>query len=588
MIFLSSDTANKKEPSQASKKLSALWADKRSFKKRFLMSVSAVFATCFTFIFFGPFELVAFAGSSLAYSYKDVGWLLILTALGVTAVFSPLIALLKGKIFNYIVCFICATTFAGYVQSVAFNGSLGTLTGDAITWGNFKWDMFWNIIVWLAIYIAFYFVMYISRKVWTKVIYCCAGLLVLIQFIPTLGILFGLFDLGTSMVDCRLTTSGMYEYSAHENVMVFVLDRLDYKYIKQVMNKDPQFFERLDGFTGYNNAISATARTRPALNQLMTGCEDLAYTAPIDEFYKDSWTQDGKDILRDLHTENYTTEFYTDINALFSDPEYVKKYVSNSNVGAKEIKNVPMLSKLLELSAYRYAPICIKPFYWADTNYFNQNVLISDVAATYVYDDAAYADGFKTAVSDREKNNFKLYHFDGPHAPYTLNSDGTRSETNTSVEEQLMGCMNILYNAFDRMKELGIYDDTAIIITGDHGAHQGDTEPVKAGTLTGIFYKPPKSSGTKLKWSSAQVSTLNIPATILKCAGADYSQYGKALDEIGEDEEIVRKYYKSVTKSGSSNEIKYYVYEVIGDASKMENWHLIGTEEISDNDNKFY
>ena len=585
---MNGEATNKGEKSQASKKLSALWADKRPFKKRFLMSMAATFAFCFTFIFFGPFEMAAFGSDSLVYNHKDVFWLLFLTTLIVTAVFGSLIALLKGKIYNYIVCFVCATTFAGYIQGIALNGSLGTLTGDAITWSEMRFELYLSIAVWLIIYIAFYLVMYLSRKVWTNVIYWCAGLLVLIQFIPTVGIFLGLFDLGdASMENCRLTTKGMYEYSSNDNVFVFVLDRLDYKYIERVQKQSPEFFDRLDGFTGYNNAISAFGRTRPALNHLMTGCEDLAYKVPTDEFYSASWKENGKDILGDLHSANYTTEFYTDVSDLCSDPEYVEKYIGNTFIGTKKLNKMTTLSKLMEFSAYKYAPTFIKPFYWTDTNYYNRDVLVSDDTRTYVFDDAAYADGFKAANSQRKENNFKLYHFDGPHAPYTLKVDGTRSDTETSVEEQLMGCMNILYNAFDRMKELGIYDDATIIITGDHGMHQGDTKPVLAGTRTGIFYKPAKSSGTKLVWSSAQVCTDNIAPTILKAAGADYSLYGRALDDIGENEEVVRYYYKSATSKGSSNEITLYTYRVVGDASRIENWELISTEDISGSD-KFY
>lgn len=584
------EASKKSEQSQILKKLSALCADKRSYYKRLLMSAASVFAFCFTFIFFGPFELVAFGRESLVYGYKDIFWILALATLITTAALSPLIALLKGRIYNYIVCFISATTLAGYIQSLLLNGSLGTLTGDAIDWTNMRSELVLSLVVWLLIYIAFYFVMYLSRDIWKKVIYSCAGLLVLIQFVPTVGIFLGVFDLGgVDMNGCTLTTKGMYEYSTNDNVLVFVLDRLDYDYIEEVKKEDPDFFNKLDGFIEYDNAISAFARTKPALNHLMTGCEDLAYNVPTEQFFKDSWTQNGKDILRDLDSENYTSEFYTDITAVFSDGDYVEKYVANSNVGSKKMQKLNTLKKLLELSAYRYAPTCIKPFYWADTNYFNRDVLVSDDSRTYIFDDASYADGFKTAVSTRKENNFKLYHFDGPHAPYTLNSDGTRNDGETSRVEQLMGCMNILYNAFDRMKELGIYDDATIIITGDHGMHQGDTQPVLEPTLTGIFYKPANSSGDGIvKVSHAQVSTANIPATILKAAGADYSLYGKALDDIGEDETVTRYYYKSACESGSSNEIKVYVYEVIGDANDFNSWHLIRTDDITDDKNKFH
>ncbi len=587
---ISHNETQKKESTKTSKKLSALWADKRSFKKRFLMSLAAVFAACFTFIFFGPLELVAFSGESLVFGYKDVVWLLLTTMLVVTAVLSLLISLLKGKVFNYVVGFVCASTIGGYVQSLFLNGSLGTLTGDAVPWTEMRSDLALSICIWLVIYIAVYLLMYLNRKTWTNFVYYVSALLVLVQFIPMVGILGGAYDTGSSaeMEDCELTTSGMYEYSLNKNVFVFVLDRLDFNYIEQVLKEDPKFFDRLDGFTGYDNAISAFARTKPALNQMLTGCEDLAYKVPTDEFFKESWHQDGKDLLRDISNEKFTTEFYTDVYSLFSDPDYVSQYVLNSNSGPKQVDKKTLLGKLMELSAYRYLPVNFKPFYWSDTNYFNQDVLVSEDAKTYVFADHEYADGFKTAVSDRKQNSFKFYHFNGPHAPYTLDKEGKLSKTETSAKEQLMGCMNILYDAFDRMKELCIYDDATIIITGDHGMHQGDTKPVLAATRTGLFYKRSNSSGKKFHWSSAQVCTDNIPATIIKSVGGDYSLYGQPLDEIGEFEEITRYYYKSASSSGSYDEAKFFVYEITGDAADFDNWKLIRTEDITEDENKFY
>ena len=567
-------------------KLNALWADKRSFKKRLLLAGSAMLAFCFSFIFFGPLELVAFSSDSLLYSYRDVIWLLFTAFLLIWGVSSVLISLLRGKIFNYVICSIFAITFCGYLQSMFLNGSLGILTGDPISWHNMKPELFKNIFIWLALLLIFFLVMYAHRKFWSKMVTYVSLLVVVMQLVPFIGILGGAYDSESSdLGDCRLTTNGMYEYSSKDNVFVFVLDRLDFDYVEDVLKKDPDFFNRLDGFTGYDNAMSAFARTKPALNHLLTGCEELAYHVPEAEFYKNSWFEDGKDILRDLSKQNYTIELYTEASSLFADENYMKKYVSNASSGYGDIIPKNAFGKLMNLSAYRYSPVFLKPFFWQDTNFYNQDVLEEDAAIAYSFDDVKHGKAFSNGNADRKEKAFKLYHLNGPHAPYTIDKNGNPSENSTSAGEQLMGCMEYLYTAFDKMKELGIYDDASIIITADHGAHKGDTEPILKETRIGLFFKPSGSSGTELKWSSAPVCTDNIPATILKCAGADYSLYGRAIDDIGENEVIPRVYYKSVTKSGSYNEIGLYTYIVTGDASNLDNWEMTKYEDIT---HKFY
>lgn len=546
-------------------------------------------AACFMFIFFGPLELIAFSGDSFIYSYRDVLWVLLCGFLIIWAVGTLLISLLRGKIFNYVVCSVFSFAVCGYIQGNFMNGSLGTLTGDAITWNIMKSELWLGILVWLGLLLVFYLLMYLSRKYWTNVVTYVSLLLVVMQIVPLVMILCGAYDTsGSGLGNNRLTTEGMYEYSESENVFVFVLDRMDFNYIEDAIKEEPEFFDKLDGFIGYDNAISAFARTKPALNQLLTGSEKTAYKVPTDDFYRESWFEDGKNILGDISAQGYTMEFYTDAGSLFSDARFMKKHARNASSGYGDVAPMTAFGKLMHLSAFRYAPIFVKPFYWQDTNYYNQGVLKPDATVTYTFDDFANTRGVNRATADRREKAFKFYHFNGPHAPYTIDKNGNPSEKETSASHQLMGCMSYLYSAFDRMKELGIYEDATIIITADHGEHQGDTRPVLAETRIGLFYKPSGSAGEKLRWSSAQVCTDNLPATIIKSVGGDYSAYGRPLDEIGEDEDITRVYYKSVTESGSSNEIGLYTYHVIGDASDFKNWTQVDYCDITDDAHKFY
>ena len=491
-----------------------------------------------------------------------------------------LISLLRGKIFNYFVSVIFAITIAGYIQSVCLNGSLGTLTGDAINWNSLGLEFAIGVIVWTLIILAVFFLMYLHREIWTKVVTYLSLLLVIMQLTPTIAILCGAYsDVPRSSGAYKFSTSGMYEYSKNENLFVFVLDRLDYDYIASVMRDDPEFFDRLDGFTGYDNATAAFSRTEPALNQLLTGCEEMAHYVSEKEFFKESWFENDRNILKDISDQGYSLEFYTEASALFSDASYFTQYIENSANGVRGVKQFTAFSKLMQLSAYRYSPIFWKPFFWADTNYYNQDVMKIGYNSPYTFDDAKYGPLFTTATADREQNSFKFYHLNGPHAPYTINADGTYNEDGTTVEEQLMGSMSYLYGAFDRMKELGIYDDATIIITADHGDPYSDFAPLQKEVRIGLFYKPSGSSGEKLKWSSAPVSTDNLPATIIKTVGGDYSNYGTPLDEVSEDDEITRYFYKCVCDDRQT-EVEICKYEIIGNAADFKNWKLIKRESI--------
>ncbi len=574
-----------KEKEIVKSRIKDIWAEKRSYKKRLIISGLVLLAACFTFVFFGPIEIVAFSGGSLVFSYRDVIWLLLIGFVLIWGALTFLTALLRGKVFNYVVCTVFAFTLSGYIQAMFLNGSIGTLTGDAINWQRLKIELYVGVLIWTVILLSCFLLMYLHKRIWANVVKYVSLVLVIIQFVPLVGILCGAYDTKDIVLgDSKLTIDGIYDYSENKNTFVFVLDRLDFDYIEEVIKKEPGFFDRLDGFTAFDNAISSTARTKPALNQILTGCEELAYEVSEKEFFKDSWFEGGKDILRDISSKDYSIEIYTDGNALFSDKTYMGKYVKNFSSGYGGLNNATAFSKLMNLSSFRYAPIFLKPFFWEDTNYYNKDILNADNSAPYTFDDPLFMSGLKDGKASMKNNAFKFYHFNGPHAPYNMDKNGNHSSNSTSAADQLMGCMKHLYDGFAKMKDLGIYDDATIIITADHGSAEHDDRPLVKATRIGLFYKPAGSSGEKLKWSSAPVCTDNIPATILKSVGADYSLYGRALDDIEENEDIIRVYYKSVTqKGGSSNEIKVHKYEVKGDASKFENWVEVEQKEIEHN-----
>ena len=122
-------------------KFKALFSDKRSYLRRLAIAAPVWLAVCFTFLFFGPFELVAYSGKSLFYSYKDVGPILAVAAAAVFAVSAPLIPLIRGKIFNYTVTVILSATVCAYLQAMFFNGELGALTGDPVDWLQYRTEL---------------------------------------------------------------------------------------------------------------------------------------------------------------------------------------------------------------------------------------------------------------------------------------------------------------------------------------------------------------------------------------------------------------------------------------------------------------
>lgn len=63
----------------------------------------------------------------------------------------------------------------------------------------------------------------------------------------------------------------MFELSKDENTIVIVLDTLDGAFMHQVLVDNPDFIDRLDGFTNYGNTLASGARTTVAMPLILTG-----------------------------------------------------------------------------------------------------------------------------------------------------------------------------------------------------------------------------------------------------------------------------------------------------------------------------
>ena len=503
------------EKSGSLNKFQSLWKDDRTYLKRLLLALPVVLGAAYTFIFFGPLELAASSSDSLSFTYGDIAGIMALAALGFVLILCPLLALLRGRIFNYTLSVLFFLLLAGYCQGMFFNKwtSLGILNGDAIVWSNYLTPAILNLCLWLLILLGTFLVLYFSRKVWKFMLIGVSCALILMQAVPTVAILCGAYDDGdTREYDSHyLSDAGINEYGTEKNVFVYILDRLDYNYIEDVLEEDPHFFDEMDGFTSYTNAVSTHARTTPALSVILSGDEAPAYVTPPDEYFSKIWNGSSPNLFKELNSRGYTPRVYTDKHCMFRSTDDFVGIIDNDRSDRRQMNVGNVLKKMSVLSAYRYAPLMAKPYFWHDTDYYNQDMYrVEEAAAEYQLNDAKYGPMLGSATLGENKNGFQFIHFLGPHPPYSLTRDGQYDPNGTDVLEQTMGSFRFLFDSFARMKELGIYDDATIIITADHGSAYSDHEPVQCATRIGLFYKPSGASGTPLVQSSAPVSVVNV------------------------------------------------------------------------------
>lgn len=578
------------------KKLRNLWQDDRRFSERLLTSGAAVLAFVFTFIMFGPFELYIANMSYLVFGIKQLLPPIIIAGIIILAVFTVLFALLRGKIFNAVVSIVIGITIAGYIQGNYINIDHGTLDGTGIVWQDFKWQMLVNLFVWAAIILVPVIFCYFSRDIWKSFVRIVSLVLVAMQVFGAVYLVIK----SACQINSNISDDGYFEcseqfkVSKNKNTIVFLLDRMDKKYMDELLKRDPELCEKLSGFTYYKNFTGSYSRTFPSVAYLLSGVK-YDYDIPSAEYMKKAMSESN--FFGALQAAGYESRLYTDTQYVTGSVESFNGTVKNAKSTEGKAKPMKILSAMLNLSAYRYSPEAMKPYFHIYTDNIAQKYIFGNKdGSIYTVDDAEFYAAFRKKGITTEDNagSFVFYHLQGAHDPFTMNEKGeavTLDYLNyeESMYKQIRGDFKMILSYIKQLKAAGVYDNTTIIITADHG-RTGTAPSLEEATgknygervLTLLIKEAGADTKQPLKTSMKQVCQANLHKTFLRSMGVNYEDDGvRAIEDIGEDEEITRYFYMSGSNSlKTSRDVNLITYEIKGDANDFSNWKRVKTEKM--------
>lgn len=562
--------------------------EKTSYIKRLPLSALFSFIFSFTILFYIPYEYLSLNQSSYNFTLQEATLPLVVLAIIVFVLMSLILPIFRGKAWKYISTVLVWFSLCGYIQSTYLNSNLGTLNGDAIVWTDMATQMVINTAIWLAVLILLIVLMNHFKQIWKYVVVFACVLVFIMQGTGLVSLIIentsSSVEEQTSTDTSYLTSNHLADFSSNKNIVVFCLDRLDYDYFNNAINNDPSIKEGLKGFTSYVDCPTTYARTIIGANYLLTNYDKTAYKEPCEDFMVSSFNQDDTHIFKDLQDANYDIDVYDSVPDLLGRGSAFSDYIRNLSSNREKLDPVKLLSNIYSATVFKYLPLIAKPFFWSYTGDLNKGIT-DDEWDEHEETLNKVIDNFNT---ESDKPLFKFIHLIGSHAPYRLMEDGTPAgdDETATVETQTIGSLHITIKALEKMKELGIFDDATIIITADHASLSTDAEPTNGDTIPfmkekriAMLYKAPNQNDD-FHESTAPVSQNNVPATIIRAAGLDYSSYGLCLDETNEANTKVRYAHKTLSEDGSSDEKEILTYEITGNSADFNNWKIIDTQPI--------
>lgn len=499
--------------------------------RRFLCMLAPLFALSFTVVFFGPTDLVLENGAYLYVQSGDFWPALLGIALCAALLPAVLTGFMNKGASRLLLCVAFGLALAAYLQGTFATRHLGTLDGTAVDWAADRTAAIVGAALWLLA-VAVQIIanrIFCAHYVKAAVFLSCA--IVAMQLTALVSVAMTEGGEGSRYV---LDGESAFTVSSKENVVVFTLDRLSNTTMERAMEQYPQIKTELKDFVYFDNTSQRYRMTFPSLAAMLTG-QEYDPRIPARLYTQRAWKGKNADAFYGaLKARNYECNLYVDDNYAAIDAENMLGKVDNVTIAPVKLTGA-LLSELVKVSAYRYAPLCAKELFWTTTEYINALTQLARDGVTPLATDERFYRGLldRGLTVAQDKNYFSWHHLQGAHDPHVLNADGFLADHPTDAVTQTRGYLVAIDTYLRQMRELGVYDDATIILSADHGKNPDEPQII-------LLIKRPHQTHAQLEVRHAPAAQMDVLPTILDCLGEPYAALGTSVFDLSEEQERER------------------------------------------------
>ena len=547
----------------------SFYSDDRPWNKRFLLILGPSFLLFYMFLIHSPIEFFLINNSEFNFIFGDFAWSYIAMATVLSLVMAGLFSLVKGKACDAVACAIFGLDLSMYIQLNFMNTSLGLLDGNEKNWSAYGIWNYENLFIWIVLIALPFGLFIVLKKQRSKIISSLCMALVVMQVTALVTLIIQSPEsafVRDNSSSYYLSGADQYKVSSDKNIIILVIDTFSNSYVDRFFDEYPETADVIKDFTYYDNADCHFEGSVYSINYIASGI-DFDPTITINDWCKQAWNNDRNNAFyKRLSENNFKFNIYTnqlDYLTYSAKKNAVGKIANLGQMDVEyEINNSVMLGLFANASAFRFAPMLLKPYlvfsaekYRLACNIVNKdkNALAPIKTNGYYYNDEFYQHLLSTRLStDSTSNYYILQHLYGVHDPY-ITDESCKPAEDATLYEAARGCWLYVEEYINQLKELGVYDSSTIIITADHGTHHSyqEAQPI-------FFVKSPNESHEKYVTSSAPVSFVDIMPTVAYLAGAQYEDLGTTIYEHAENEQrertlFIRMYDEELPESPKYN-----------------------------------
>ncbi len=482
--------------------------------------IAVSFAVSFLLAVYAPLELFVPGQNEFWFSLNSLIYPIIsmFIALFAALLLIHIVLKLLGNVCYYIGL---SLSFAGlvilYIHGNFLVSKLPPMDGTSVNWSAHTAERIKSYAVIALVIAALIFVLIkFKKEIFNKaVLWGSVALSLLLTF--TLSTLLLTTKIEDKSSDMLSTGYNQFEYSSDTNLIVFCIDALDSQHFLNVLKDDPDFADVFDDFTYFDDTLAGYPFTRNAMSLIYSGT-----WYENGESYKDYCNNAVKNapITKKLKKENYKIGLYQRDDFVLNNEICGGIFENYLDFAPKFSSRLEAQKLIVKMAAIKYAPWDLKR-YGYNVSEYSQNIKslqqIEDSSTNYENYNFYYFVEQSNPITVTQEKCARFIHIEGAHVPFRYDKDVNVIESG-SYQQNVAASITICKKYLERLKESGVYDNSAIVILGDHGFQ---TENIEDNDLTirmnpALMIKGIGDRGEQMKIDSTPVSHKDLSQVFVK------------------------------------------------------------------------
>ncbi len=395
---------------------------------------------------------------------------------------------------------------------------------------------------------------------------------------------------------------GLAEFSSDNNVIQIVLDGFQASIFEEILSEHPDLKASFQGFTFFRDTTTTTDVTYLSIPAALTGTAFLN-KQPISRYLET--TLKGDNLYSFLAGMGYGVDVATPLwwnppRSFFTNYYRIPTPYTNE----KEAR-FSMAMLLLDISLYRAMPHFLKDMIYRSGSWLLSAKLVANPARQFEHfsHSAFFTDLQNKMTVVPGKPKYKFIHLVSPHPPFVSKQDcefsGTTLEYSKKAFLQQSFCILQTVAAFlDQLRAAGIYDNSLLLIHGDHGGgvsfsltgeNGGKVKSSEAlfnvwGNPIPLMLVKPLNATDDFQISQRHAQLLDIPATVAQQLGHTSIFPGNSMFAESPNGDSNRYYYHSLMHRNEAASRDSFdemtTHKISGSVYQLSSWKDLGSYTI--------